>query len=129
MLIRNEGILGDSLKPAASAGERENDVMREQLKKYVDMVQAQRRERLSSAKTTESAAQMTSSGDYIFTPGPTLFFLFFCSWYDIMLDILTLVIFYTLLCGILIKLVACFILGVRVHCYMLPFVLVHVLYV
>ena len=35
--------------------ERENDMLREQLKKYVVMVQAQRRE--SSAKTTESVAQ------------------------------------------------------------------------
>ena len=39
--------------------ERENDLLREQLKKYVDMVQAQRRE--SSAKTTEGAAQMAFS--------------------------------------------------------------------
>ena len=48
--------------------ERENDLLREQLKKYVGMVQAQRRE--SSAKTTESAAQMavTNSGNlYIST--------------------------------------------------------------
>ena len=44
--------------------ERENDLLREQLKKYVDMVQAQRRE--SSAKTTEGAAQMafSSSGKW-----------------------------------------------------------------
>ena len=44
--------------------ERENDLLREQLKKYVGMVQAQRRE--SSAKTTEGAAQMalSSSGNY-----------------------------------------------------------------
>ena len=43
--------------------EKENDVLRDQLKKYVGMVQAQRRE--SSAKTLESAAQMalTSSGN------------------------------------------------------------------
>ena len=59
--------------------ERENDLLREQLKKYVGMVQAQRRE--SSAKTTESAVQMavTSSGNlYIST-----FFvcsMYTCSW-------------------------------------------------
>ena len=43
--------------------ERENDLLREQLKKYVGMVQAQRRE--SSARTTEGAAQMalSSSGE------------------------------------------------------------------
>ena len=39
--------------------ERENDLLREQLKKYVGMVQAQRRE--SSAKTTEGAVQMAFS--------------------------------------------------------------------
>ena len=47
--------------------ERENDLLRDQLKKYVGMVQAQRRE--SSAKTTESAAQiaMNSSGTCLHT--------------------------------------------------------------
>ena len=39
--------------------ERENDMLREQLKKYVVMVQAQRRE--TSAKTTESVAQMVTN--------------------------------------------------------------------
>ena len=40
--------------------ERENDnMLREQLKKYIVMVQAQRRE--SSAKTTESVAQMVTN--------------------------------------------------------------------
>ena len=40
--------------------ERENDVLREQLKKYVGMVQAHRRE--STAKTTESAITSSGSG-------------------------------------------------------------------
>ena len=39
--------------------ERENGMLREQLKKYIVMVQAQRRE--SSAKTTEGVAQMVTS--------------------------------------------------------------------
>ena len=40
--------------------ERENDMLREQLKKYVVIVQAQRRES-SSAKITEGVAQMVTS--------------------------------------------------------------------
>ena len=62
MSNRDESIPGDPLQPAASTGERAC-LLREQLKKYVGMIQAQRRE--SSAKTTESAAQMavTSSGN------------------------------------------------------------------
>ena len=39
--------------------ENKNDLLREQMKKYVGMVQAQRRE--NSAKTTEGAAQMAFS--------------------------------------------------------------------
>ena len=39
--------------------ERENDMLRKQLKKYIVMVQAQRRE--SSAKTTDGVAQMVTS--------------------------------------------------------------------
>ena len=59
MSIRDEDISGNQLQ----ALERENDLLREQLKKYVGMVQAQRRE--FSAKTTEGATQMafSSSGN------------------------------------------------------------------
>ena len=39
--------------------ERKDGMLREQLKKYLVMVQAQRRE--SSAKTTESVAQMVTN--------------------------------------------------------------------
>ena len=59
--------------------ERENDLLREQLKKYVGMVQAQRRE--TSAKTTENAAQMavTSSGN-LYTSTFFVCSMYTCSW-------------------------------------------------
>ena len=47
--------------------ERENDLLRDQLKKYVGMVQAHRRE--SSAKSTENVAQATASSGTAATTG------------------------------------------------------------
>lgn len=47
--------------------ERENDLLRDQLKKYVGIVQAHRRE--SSAKSTENVAQATAASGTAATTG------------------------------------------------------------